>query len=222
MKQYTGCSSGLAAVIMMAERHSLPRFCLKVFGDSKLVIGQVNGTKMVDKEHLEPFLAKVHQPTTALKHRQCELTFAWKRRAENKEADAQCNKAMDEKETTFARTPDFVTHMDALALGTAAHIFLSAHTETEPTVDPTRRALRERLDRMPTDEELLPTLIEMHQQSRALRALPPARLWSPHWVARWTEACQGFTPCLKAALDDGSDLAMLQCVLDLLELPHVC
>ena len=125
--EYTGCTSGLEAAIMMAKRHSLPRFCLKVFGDSKLVIGQVNGTKMVDKEHLEPLLAKVRQHTTALLHRQCELTFAWKKRAENKEADAQCNKAMDENMTTFSRTPDFVTHMGALALGTAAHIFPSAH-----------------------------------------------------------------------------------------------
>ena len=85
--EYTGCSSGLEAVIMMAERHSLPRFVLKVFGDSRLVIGQVNGTKMVDKEHLEPFLAKVRQHTIRLQHRQCELDFVWKRRAENKEAD---------------------------------------------------------------------------------------------------------------------------------------
>ena len=38
-------------------------------------------------------------------------------------------------------------------------------------------------------------------------------------MSRWVEACQDFTPCLRAALDDGSDLAMLQCVLDLLELP---
>ena len=109
---------------MMAERHSLPRFFLKVFGDSRLVIGQVNGTKMVDKEHLEPFLAKVRQHTIQLQHRQCELDFVWKRRAENKEADGQCNKAMDEQRTTFSRGPDFSTHRDALTLGTAAHVFL--------------------------------------------------------------------------------------------------
>jgi hypothetical protein len=61
----------------------------------------------------------------------------------------------------------------------------------------------------------------MHLESRLLTKIPPARLWPAHYKRRWREVCSDFTGELKAALDDGSDLALLQIFLDLLELPLV-
>jgi hypothetical protein len=75
-------------------------------------------------------------------------------------------------------------------------------------------ALRERLLRVPSHEALEAVVKEMHLQSRALQALPPARLWPERFKRTWEEACADFTAQLKAALDDGSELARLQIVLD--------
>ncbi len=73
---------------------------------------------------------------------------------------------------------------------------------------------RERLLRLPSHEALEALVNEMHLQSSALRALPPAGLWPEHSKRSWEEACAEFTAQLKAALDDGSELATLQIVLD--------
>jgi len=56
-------------------------------------------------------------------------------------------------------------------------------------------------------------------QSRPLRALPPSKLWPKHWTDAWVRACKDFTGVLRSAVDDGSAIAVLQALLDFLELP---
>ena len=92
--------------------------------------------------------------------------------------------------------------------------------EEEDVVKPgDRKALRERLAHIPTNEELKLLVEEMHAQSRTLRALPPSRLWPTHYTRAWQDACKEFTPHLKAAMDSGSELALLQGAMDFMELP---
>ena len=59
----------------------------------------------------------------------------------------------------------------------------------------------------------------IHQDSRALGKLSPVRQWSTETLVAWTSACKAFTPALAAALDGNDDTALVQALLDLIELP---
>ena len=49
--------------------------------------------------------------------------------------------------------------------------------------------------------------------------LSPVRQWPAETLVAWTSACRAFTPTLAAALDGKDDLALVQALLDLIELP---
>ena len=117
-----------------------------------------------------------------------------------------------------AEDPHLLSSMCALRQGTADELFADPQDQDREQAPTVRKALRERLVSVPSDAELEVIAKELHLQSRPLHALPPARLWPAHFTRSWLEATQDFTAQLKAALDDGSDLAMLQIVLDFSEL----
>ena len=71
----------------------------------------------------------------------------------------------------------------------------------------------------PSREELLVWLGAIHQDSRALGMLSPVRQWPAETLVAWTSACRAFTPRLAAALDGEDNLALVQALLDLIELP---
>ena len=52
-----------------------------------------------------------------------------------------------------------------------------------------------------------------------LKRLPAVRQWPVELTADWTSACKAFNPSLAAALDGDDELAQVQALLDLLELP---
>ena len=56
--EYTSLVKGLQYVVGMAAAKSLPKFVLKVFGDSKLVINQVRGDYACNAAHLRPLMTK--------------------------------------------------------------------------------------------------------------------------------------------------------------------
>lgn len=148
------------------------------------------------------------------------MTFTHIARELNAGADAQANRAMDDGGSSVQEHPELARA--SLATGTNSSLFVSADPDADIPDPGIRSARRCRLTTTPSDAELRTLLSSMHSQSRKLRALPPSKLWPLHWVEAWQQACKDFTPHLREALDDGSELALLQALLDLLDLPgHV-
>jgi len=204
----------------LCEQHKLPRLVLRAIGESKLVINQMLGKAECRAHHLQPQLSRARELAAALRTRGCRISFQQVPRKENKEADAEANVAIKAQASHRTQDPGMQSSMCALRHGTADALFADPQDKKDKEQAPTlRKALRERLLRVPSHEALEALVKEMHLQSRALRALPPARLWPEHFKRSWEEACADFTAQLKAALDDGSELATLQIVLDFNELP---
>ena len=148
------------------------------------------------------------------------------RRELNTEADALANAAMDTATTASTHTADFLSAHDQLPLLShrgqdAAEPDQDAEPEDNdgdhPATLPPRRVPR--LTALPSREELLGWLSVIHQDSRALGGLPPVRQWPAETQVAWTSACRTFAPTLGTALDVRDELALVQALLDLIELP---
>ena len=217
--EYRGLISGLTAVREILNQGECPPLLLKVFGDSKLVLKQVPGLWLCNNANLRPLLRETRALITELRNRNVQLTFTHVPRDRNKEADAAANEAMDARRSTFVKQHNWDTTLNLLQRGTAKSILEPEQEEEQLDPPGTRRAVREPLTALPSEDALVDILKSMHVDSRILCRLPPARLWPSHFKRHWREQTKAFTPRLKAALDDGSELALLQILLDLLELP---
>ena len=93
--EYTGLLKGLDYVTSMRTEHSLPRFVLKVFGDSELVIKQIRGEYSCEAAHLRPLHDEALGLIEALSQG-CLVTLTHLVRERNAGADAQANRAMDD------------------------------------------------------------------------------------------------------------------------------
>lgn len=71
--------------------------------DSKLIVNQVAGTWQVNVESLIPFWAQAWELYNELKGQCASLILQYVPRAENAEADAICNRVMDEHGVVFQR-----------------------------------------------------------------------------------------------------------------------
>jgi hypothetical protein len=164
-----------------------------------------------------------------LEARGCEVTFQHMRREFNTEADALANEAMDTATSSLRHTADFALtratlplpkpdaqDADELEAEDAGAKAKDSGREPGPT-RPSRHIPR--LTAPPSREQLLMWLGAIHQDSRALGKLSPVRQWSTETLVAWTSACKAFTPALAAALDGNDDTALVQALLDLIELP---
>ena len=180
--EYAGLTAGLAGVLELCEEHKLPRLVLRAIGDSKLVINQMLGKAECRAHHLQPHLSRARELAAALRTRGCRISFQQVPRKENKEADAEANIAIKAQASHRTEDPGMLSSMCALRHGTADALFADPQDKKDKEQAPTvRKALRERLLRVPSHEALEAVVKEMHLQSRALQALPPARLWPEHF-----------------------------------------
>ena len=203
-----------------------PGLLVTVRGDSQLAIDL-----MKDRiECRDPILSALADQASALadglEARGCEVAFQHVRREFNTEADALANAAMDTATTASTHTADFLSAHDQLPLLShrgqdAAEPDQDAEPEDNdgdhPATLPPRRVPR--LTALPSREELLGWLSVIHQDSRALGGLPPVRQWPAETQVAWTSACRTFAPTLGTALDVRDELALVQALLDLIELP---
>ncbi|MDA8099968.1 MAG: ribonuclease HI family protein [Nitrospiraceae bacterium] len=85
--EYTAAIMGLEHVLRLGATS------VKLFADSELLVKQINGQYKVKNEGLKPLHAKVKE----LMARIGKVEVRYIPRAQNKEADALANKAIDEK-----------------------------------------------------------------------------------------------------------------------------
>jgi ribonuclease HI len=85
--EYQGLINGLRFVLEQGARR------VRVFADSELVVRQIEGRYKVK----HPAMAELHREASALLGRFTRWTISHVPRAQNKEADALANRALDEK-----------------------------------------------------------------------------------------------------------------------------
>ena len=101
----------------------------------------------------------------------------------------------------------------------------SSDSEEESPIAPPKHpplslsTITPRFSTIPSDDELKPLLTRIHLKSRALRALRPSHLWSDHMRETWSTECRRAAADLQVALNKETDLATVQAVMDVIELP---
>ena len=153
-------------------------------------------------------------------------------REQNKDADALANKAMDTKSSETVITSSIAEILAPIPSSPAMSGAAPASSQpASPSTQPDCNLARDptppadivtcvvELNQLPTAREVSELASQIHLESRVLCALSPSTLWSEAMKHRWTQACAALTPKLKAALDDGSDLSLMQALLDTTRLP---
>ena len=216
--EYTGLIRGLEEVRdILAPRRPPPP--LRVFGDSLLIVKQVNGEFECKAAVLEPLMQRAEALVDGLEEMGCVVSLSQLPRAQNAEADALGNEAMDTKTSRVEVSPDFELIMS-----------LMQNQPKPPDDTPASEAkmwwsqpnsIVPRLVSLPDadDPSLIGLLKQLHTASRPLKRLSHAKLWPTYMKASWAAECKRFTPVLKQALDSEDDLQLTQALLDLLELP---
>ena len=213
--EYAGCIRALQAVsTLLAEVAEWEGDMIEIRGDSKLVLYQADNKWACNNANLQPLLHTVQQLVLQLERAGHTVCFEHFLRENNKEADRLANAAMDTETSTDtpAATRDRALQAMQQTRG-------EGETDLDAPWTPHPRALTPRLSSMPSKEELLALAGKLHEASRDLGHLPPAKLWGKQMVTEWRRACNQFTPVLQQALDGRDELQLLQAVLDLLELP---
>jgi hypothetical protein len=200
---------------------------VQVFGDSMLVIRQAKGEWECNHAGLQDRLrqAQLLLQTLAKRGYQCRLQQL--PREQNKDADALANKAMDTKSSEIVITSSIAEILAPIPSSPAMSGAAPASSQpASPSTQPDCNLARDptppadivtcvvELNQLPTAREVSELASQIHLESRVLCALPPSTLWSEAMKHRWTQACAALTPKLKAALDDGSDLSLMQALLD--------
>ena len=84
--EYTACIQGM----ILALKHDVKQLC--IYGDSKLLVQQVNGAWRVNSENIKPLYKKILSLIPHFSH----VQFKHVRRKFNKRADELANEALDE------------------------------------------------------------------------------------------------------------------------------
>lgn len=87
--EYGGLVHGLAGAMTWLRQHD----SLAVYGDSQLVVRQVNGMYRVKKAHLVPYVKKAHEFIKAIQEKGVAILIDWVPREQNKRADELSKKA---------------------------------------------------------------------------------------------------------------------------------
>ena len=97
--EYLGLVEGLEKCVGLVPTYEFVT-CLKIRGDSKLCIQQIQGNWQVRAPNLVPYHTRATQALRTLtEDLHIPVTYTWVPRAQNKEADALANRAMDNQET---------------------------------------------------------------------------------------------------------------------------
>jgi ribonuclease HI len=142
---------------------------ITVWGDSMQVV-KVMQLRQDCKDHVLAILAdKASDLVQSLEDAGCSVSFHYVRRALNKDADGLANRAMDEQKSSQTRTPEFVSARGALPLlDDAIH-------NPAPATTTRRKGHVPKLAAVPSREEMLGWLADIHRASKVLSRLPPAR-----------------------------------------------
>lgn len=82
--EYGGLIHGLAGALSVLKDGDV----LTAFGDSQLIVRQVNGWYRTKKEHLVPYVKKAHELIKALQANKVTVAIEWIPRERNTKADA--------------------------------------------------------------------------------------------------------------------------------------
>jgi hypothetical protein len=170
---------------------------------------------------LKPLCATAKRLLVTLLERGCEYGFKHVLRRFNKAADSLANKAMDELADSDDWSPDrarLIAHV--LGNEPAGDDELSDPLVDQPdakSASPLHlvRTLIPELLNMPSEHETVELAKVLYRESRPLRALRPSHMWTDHQTNTWVRACALLGSHITAAIEDGSDLALMQAILDL-------
>ncbi len=95
--EYRAVVSALEKVKAMAGKEAAKKMRVEMRMDSQLVMRQLNGEYRMENEKLIPFFIRIHN----LKIDFAEVVFKHVPREENREADAEVNRALDEQKNLF-------------------------------------------------------------------------------------------------------------------------
>jgi len=99
--EYGGLIHGLAGAIA----HLKDGDALAVFGDSQLIVRQVNGWYRIKKEHLLPYVRKAHELIKALQEKKVTVSIDWVPRERNEKADRLSKRSTLTYPTDAERAP---------------------------------------------------------------------------------------------------------------------
>jgi len=226
LAEFNGLLNGLelARDFLAQTADPTPGLLVTTSGDSQLAISVM----MDQAECRDPALLALADQASAiiseLEGRGCECAFRHVRRAFNVDADQLSNDAMNTKSSTNSVTADFSktrTTLPLLRKGSADAPEQARDKDRKSQAATRRSGHIPRLTSLPSREELLAWLAAIHKDSRALGKLDAVRQWTAQATADWIAACAPLTRELAMALDGGDELALVQAILDLIELPSL-
>ena len=224
MAEYMGLVRGLSVLRDLVEDKKLPQLLLKIFGDSNLVISQTKGEWACTHPGLLPKLEQAQALVSFLRAHGFRVELKQLPRAQNKDADALANRAMDSKLSAVELAPSATSALEALAPRAGSQAPREVEDDhsglaRQPTTAAGILVQDVQLEAMPSLAEMTQLAKDVHLDSRRLCAIAPSRIWSAHMTHTWHRATAALTPRLKNNLDAGSDLGLVQALLDVIKLP---
>ena len=180
MAEYTGAIIGLETAVELVIECGQP-IPVQILGDSKLVTKQLKGQWEVRSQNLLPLYQRADQLVEELESLGCSVRLAHRFRAENKEADALANKAMDEKDSS-TEEGDYKIIVAELKTRTIPPPQAQQVPADKSLWEPHNDATVPRMRVLPSaDDPALETLLKnLHSASRPLGKLTRPKLWPEH------------------------------------------